>query len=101
VDFACTAASGAAAVTIDMMTDLHPAYRTLATGPEGQHAVYSADAAEHDWRLAVGASSSGTTDAGTGVGRSAAVQLGALLGALAVIATGGWLLRRRRRSATA
>ena len=44
VGFDCPRRTGPVSVTIDMLTDLHPAYRTLATGPGGQRTVYATDA---------------------------------------------------------
>lgn len=97
VDLACEARSGPVAITIDMLTDLHPAYRTLATGPGGQRAVYSGDAPRHDWRLAGASAGADPAGAGRGLGASAALQLGGVLGAAALLGAGGALLLRRRR----
>ncbi|WP_127508491.1 hypothetical protein [Actinoplanes solisilvae] len=51
VDFTCPAAVGKVDVAVRTLLDLHPAYRTLATGPGGQRAVYQADTATHEWKL--------------------------------------------------
>ncbi|WP_029137553.1 hypothetical protein [Nakamurella lactea] len=51
VTFRCPGRLGATAVRIDMLNDLHPAYRTLATGPDGQRAVYDGETTVHDWTL--------------------------------------------------
>ena len=40
-------------VSVEMLTDLHPAYRTLASGPEGQRAAYSSTDVSHEWQLPV------------------------------------------------
>lgn len=96
VSFVCPQPTGLVSVTIDMLTDLHPAYQTLATGPGGQRAVYAADAPSHDWELAL------TATAGDELAASAGRQITAVLvglGALGALAGGGrWWLRQRRRS---
>jgi len=49
VDYRCPTPLGTAALTIDMLNDLHPAYRTLTTGPDGQRAVYDGENTVHEW----------------------------------------------------
>lgn len=97
VGFSCPTASGPVSVTVDMLTDLHPAYRTLATGPDGQKAVYAADDPTHDWSLSLTPAASSSLEA------SAARQIGLVLGVLAVAAVVALLvaarLRRVRRAA--
>ncbi|CAN5466914.1 hypothetical protein BH09ACT12_BH09ACT12_33440 [soil metagenome] len=91
--FGCSESTGPVSVTIDMLTDLHPAYRTLATGPGGQRAFYAADQAGHNWDLDVG-----TARPSEDLGASAAHQLGTVIGGLAVLAcliVGAWWWRRR------
>ncbi|HWJ08908.1 MAG TPA: hypothetical protein VNS46_05995 [Nocardioides sp.] len=105
--FTCDSAPGSVAVEVTTLTDLHPAYRTLATGPEGQHRVYAADAASYDWALGtppagstVTETASGGDPAGTslGTGQSAALQIGGVLGAVLLLAgTGALVVRARRR----
>jgi hypothetical protein len=51
VDFTCPRAVGKVDVAVKTLLDLHPAYRTLASGPNGQRAVYQADTATHEWKL--------------------------------------------------
>lgn len=93
--FACTSRPERPEVAISLLTDLHPEYRTLATGPQGQRAVYAGGTAAHAWRLEPGAEAAiGAGEAGA-AGRSAAVQLGAVLGTGALLATGVVLGRRR------
>lgn len=95
VSFACAGGAGPVSVTVDMLTDLHPAYRTLATGPGGQRAVYAADAPTQDWDLDLTAASSSGDD----LEESAVRQIGAVLGGLALLAAlgaGGRLWWRRR-----
>lgn len=95
VDFACPDGTAPVTVGVDMLADLHPAYRTLATGPGGQRAVYDAEAPEHSWQLSLDAGS-GPGDALAG---SAARQLGGVLAGLAglgaVGGAGAWWWRRR------
>ncbi|WP_244931962.1 hypothetical protein [Nocardioides sp. W7] len=95
VSFDCAEPVTTAAVSVTTLTDLHPAYRTMATGPAGQRAVYSADQPDHEWSLA----GEPAGDAATS-GTSAALQLGAALGVLllAVLAGLVWFRRRGRRA---
>lgn len=105
--FTCGSAPGSATVEVTTLTDLHPAYRTLATGPDGQHQVYAADAASYDWAL--GAAPAATTStpstsaedpagASLGTGQSAALQIGGVLGAVLLLAgIGSFAVRARRR----
>lgn len=98
VAFDCPTSSATASVTVDMMLDTHPAYTTMATGPDDQRAVYDAEDTSHDWVLGEGAVTADGADATTttGAGRSAALQLGGVLGVLAVVAAGATALVRRR-----
>lgn len=108
--FACDSAPASATVEVTTLTDLHPAYRTLATGPDGQHQVYAAGAASYDWALgdsgppATGTSSSTSGDspaeASLGTGQSAALQIGGVLGAVLLLAATGTLVARSRRRRT-
>ncbi len=98
VNFDCPGQGGEVEVTITMLTDLHPAFITLASGPDGQRAAYSEDAPSHPWQ--VGENLNGTQlaeRAGLGQGTSAVLQLGGVLTACAAAIGGlGWLRRRRR-----
>ena len=91
LSYRCAGSPTTVAVDVSMLTDLHPAYQTLATGPDGQRAVYDADQATHDWTL-TGEATGGAT---TGTGTSAALQLGAVLAVLLGLA-GGVIAYRRR-----
>lgn len=51
LDFTCPTAPESAEVTVRMLTDLHPAYRTLAVGPDGQRAVFGSASETHEWTL--------------------------------------------------
>jgi hypothetical protein len=88
VDYACPAAVGTVTVTVRTLTDLNPAYQTLATGPNGARAVYATGQDTHDWVL-------GAT---THPARAAAVQIGLVAGAslLAVVLV-LLVVRRRQR----
>jgi hypothetical protein len=90
IDYTCPGAVGVASVAVRTLTDLNPAYRTLATGPGGAHAVYTSDAYTHDWSL----TGEGANDAGRAV-----AQLAAVLGGLLVVAAVVFVLMRRRRKA--
>ncbi|GAA2584464.1 hypothetical protein GCM10010399_13100 [Dactylosporangium fulvum] len=89
-DYACPGPIAVATVTVRMLTDLNPAYRTLATGPGGRRTVYEADKDTHDW-TSVGAPAG--DDAG--LGRSAAVQIATVVGAVAIAVAAGFLVARR------
>ena len=91
-DYTCPGPVATATVAVRMLTDLNPAYRTLATGPAGQRAVYEGTADTHAWTL-IGAPAAGDT----GRGRSAVVQLAAVLGGLLLAVLGGLLAVRRLR----
>jgi len=99
--FTCPVDADRATVTVTTLTDLHPAYRTLATGPDGQRAAYGGSKESHDWVLpvAAGAASTGTRPGPPAdvpdVGQSAAVQMGAVGAALLIVAVGAVALRRR------
>ncbi|WP_089244569.1 hypothetical protein [Asanoa hainanensis] len=91
-DYTCPGPVTTATVAVRMLTDLNPAYRTLATGPNGQKAVYDGADETHDWTL-VGAPPG--PDAGRG--RSAAVQLATVIGLILVAAAGSLFAVRRLR----
>ncbi|WP_432838157.1 hypothetical protein [Dactylosporangium sp. CA-092794] len=99
-DYTCPGPVATATVAVRMLTDLNPAYKTLATGPAGQRTVYQGDNDSHDWTL----TGPPATD-GAGLGRSAAVQLAAVIGGLLLAAAGGlavaYRLRRARRQVAA
>lgn len=98
--FACPEPADVATVRVRTLLDLHPAYRTLATGPDGQRAVYDERHPSHDWSLASGPEATTATAAvsaaSAGVGRSATVQLGTV-GAVALVTVMAGLLWHRRR----
>jgi hypothetical protein len=74
------------------LTDLHPAYRTLASGPSGQRAVYDGDHPEHTWTLG------GAPVEVSSASSSAVVQLGsALVVLVGTGAAGAFYVRRRGR----
>lgn len=93
--------SGQVAVRSTMLTDLHPAYKLLATGPNGQRARYDVDHPTHTWSFgdSEGTSASGAAAAVTGLGRNAAIQIGAVLAGIVIltVAAVGVVRRRTRR----
>ncbi|EGD43100.1 PE-PGRS family protein [Nocardioidaceae bacterium Broad-1] len=91
VTFDCPSPTSSTRIEIDMLTDLHPAYQTLASGPNGQKAAYAGDARSHGWSL--------DESRAAATGLSALVQLGGTLGVLALAGVAAWWLVRRRRSA--
>jgi hypothetical protein len=96
--FTCPAPVETATVDVRTLLDLHPAYRALATGPDGQRAVYDQDVTSHDWTFA--GHPSGSVAAPASAGRSAAAQLGTIGGiALAAVVAGLLWYRRRGRRA--
>lgn len=94
IAFTCPQAPDAVAVGVSTLTDLHPAYRTLASGPDGQHEVYSLDDASHTWVLGSGGDAGPVSTPG---GAGAALQIGGVLGAVLLLAAAGAVLARRRR----
>ncbi|MET8043432.1 hypothetical protein ABZU25_21530 [Micromonospora sp. NPDC005215] len=96
VDYTCPGPVDTATVAVRMLTDLNPAYRAVATGPDGQRAMYGSGEDSHDWALS-GAPAAGSA----GRGRSATVRIVAIVGGALVIAAGALLLSRRRRRAVA
>lgn len=83
-------------ITATVLTDLHPAYRLLATGPNGQRAQYDVEHPTHTWVLNDTAAPAPDGDATAATGRSALVQLSAVLGGIGVLAAAGVTLARRR-----
>lgn len=90
--FSCPTALDDVEVTSRMLTDLHPAYRLLATGPQGQKATYNRGDPRHLWAFDQEPSPAA---AANDLGRSAALQIAAVLGALAVLVLVASLGRRR------
>ncbi|GAA4373575.1 hypothetical protein GCM10023146_25270 [Nocardioides caricicola] len=94
--FGCGERADTATVEVRTLLDLHPAYRTLATGPGGQRAVYDRTTASHDWAIAGEPGTPAALPASSEVGRSAAAQLGTV-GAVALASVLGGVLWSRRR----
>jgi hypothetical protein len=94
LEFDCGTPVASATVAVSMLTDLHAAYRTLATGPAGQRFVYTVDATSHGWSLS--GAEAGSDDLAT----SAVVQLGGVAAGIGLLVLAGALLRTRalRRS---
>ncbi|GAB4049850.1 hypothetical protein [Catellatospora paridis] len=90
IDYTCPGPVGTVAVAVRTLTDLNPAYRTMASGPGGTRAVYGADQPSHDWVLG-----DAPPPAVADLGRSAAVQIGAVLGGVLLVVVGGLALVRR------
>ncbi len=102
VEFTCAAPVTSAEVTVRTLTDLHPAYRTLASGPDGQRAVYGSDAETHTWTFDPTAATSTTprpAPADDDLGQSAAVQLTAVLAGIVLLVVIATLVLRRRSTA--
>ncbi|NJC73447.1 hypothetical protein HC031_27530 [Planosporangium thailandense] len=90
IDYSCSAPVGTVTVAVRTLTDLNPAYQTLATGPAGERAVYRSGQYAHDWVLRDAPATSGTN-----LGRSAAVQIAAVVGAGLLVAVAALVLSRR------
>ncbi|MEU8076088.1 hypothetical protein AB0B31_11620 [Catellatospora citrea] len=90
IDYTCPGPVGPVAVAVRTLTDLNPAYRTMASGPGGARAVYTADQPSHDWVLG-----DAPPPAGADLGRSAAVQIAAVLGGVLLVVVGALVLFRR------
>ncbi|MFG1883591.1 hypothetical protein [Micromonospora sp. NPDC049102] len=101
VDYTCPGPLGVARIEIRMLTDLDPAYRTVATGPEGKRQVYGPDEYSHDWLLG-DAPPPAAADSGTGHDRGAAQRAALAVGPLLLVAAAVSILRRqvRRRRVT-
>jgi len=90
--YACAGVVTDATVRVDTLTDLDDDYRTFATGPGQQRAMYTAADVSHDWALGDAARS------GDDLGTSAAVQLGLVVGVVITVVGLLWLRRRARRA---
>ncbi|MEV4215974.1 hypothetical protein [Micromonospora sp. NPDC049662] len=101
VDYTCWGAVGIARVEVRMLTDLDPAYRTVATGPKGKRQVYGTDEYSHDWLLGDVPPPAAATG-GTGHAQSTTRRLVMSVGPLLLVGAVGSLLRRqlRRRRVT-
>jgi len=92
LDYRCADAVTSADVRVSMLTDLSPAYTTMATGDGGERAVYDGTHPDHTWSLGP---ASEVREAR--LGASALVQLGTVtLGLLALALVVGLLFLRRR-----
>jgi hypothetical protein len=106
IDYACPEPVGTATITVRTLTDLNPAYRTLATGPDGERAVYGSGQYSHDWVLGDTSAAPGAGPASPAVagdahlGRSAAVQIAAVAGGVLLAAVAALVLFRRLRRRT-
>ncbi len=94
LQFRCPAAVEKADIVLRTLTDLHPAYRTLATGPGGQRAVYDISHESHAWSASSTSVPTGTTSS---TGRSAAIQL-SVVGGIGIAFTLAITVLRRRRN---
>ncbi|WP_430791459.1 LPXTG cell wall anchor domain-containing protein [Actinoplanes sp. G11-F43] len=87
-DFTCAGPVSEATVAVRMLTDLHPAYRTMATGPNGSRAVYDSGHDTHVWARAT-----------VSTGGGAPARIAAVLGVFLLLAAAVVVLRRRRVTA--
>ncbi|MFG1916993.1 hypothetical protein [Micromonospora sp. NPDC048898] len=96
VDYTCPGPVHTVTVAVRMLTDLDPAYRAAATGPDGQRAVYGAGEDSHDWILD-GTPAVVSTRRGSGAAVPPGIGVTALVGGALVVAAGVLLVSRRRR----
>ncbi|MFG2047531.1 hypothetical protein ACGFIW_08890 [Micromonospora sp. NPDC048935] len=101
VDYTCPAPVGVARIEIRMLSDLDPAYRTVATGPQGKRQVYGPDAYSHDWVLGGASATSAASvasaaDHGPATAWKVARSVGPLLLVAGVVSLLRRLVRRRR-----
>ncbi len=106
ITYDCGRSVAAVEISVAMLTDIHPSYRTMAEGPDGQRHAYAGDAEAITWTLPGGPGAvsgndpTATTAAtATSAGRSAAIQLGAVAGVVLVTVSAWWAIRRRGRRA--
>ena len=105
VAYACPEPVREVSVAARMLTDLHPAYRTLAEGPDGQRAVYDAGHETADWSLEDGAGPAASavsleSASETSPGQSAALQLSLVGGGILLVGAAGTVWHRRRGRAS-
>ncbi|TDD64717.1 hypothetical protein E1262_27355 [Jiangella aurantiaca] len=93
--FACAGPVRSAEVSISTLTDMHEAYRTLATGAGDQGHVYTPADDTAEWTFDAAAPTSAAD--GAGLARRALPQVVAVLAALAGAAAVMTLVVRRRR----
>ncbi|MEU7926557.1 hypothetical protein [Micromonospora sp. NPDC049107] len=101
VNYTCPGPLGVARIEIRMLSDLDPAYRTVATGPKGKRQVYGTDEYSHDWLLGDAPPPAAATGR-TGHAQSTTRRLVMSVGPLLLLGAVGSLLRRqvRRRRIT-
>lgn len=95
LSFACAGPVRTAEVSISTLTDLHEAYRTLATGSGDQGHVYTLADDTAEWTFDPDAAPVAAD--GAGLARQALPQVAGVLAAMAAIAAAGIVLVRRRR----
>lgn len=89
--FDCPEAVASAEVTVRTLLDLHPAYRTLASGDGGERHTYAEASPTHTWTLDGSAASARTS--GT------VLRLGVPIAVVAAAGAGAFWFRRRRGAA--
>jgi hypothetical protein len=88
--FTCSDEPARLTVGLDTLTDLHPAYRTMATGPDGSSFVYAVDSPEHEFDVA-------GADGLASAQRGGLLVAGLGLAGVLVLGGGSLLVRRARR----
>jgi hypothetical protein len=97
LDFDCGGPVGSAEIRVATLTDIDPAYRTLATGPSGQRHPYAEATGAIGWTLPTNAATAPASPAGDRA-RSAVVQLGGVGFGVTLLAGLGLVLASRRRT---
>lgn len=95
VDYRCDGPVGTATIAVRTLTDLNPAYKTLASGPDGEHAVYGQGNESHDWVLS---GADGVPANQTHPATSAALQIAIVLAGVIVVAGAAAALMRQRKA---
>ncbi|NMO52367.1 hypothetical protein HH310_14315 [Actinoplanes sp. TBRC 11911] len=94
IDYRCDGPIGTATIAVRTLTDLNPAYKTLASGPDGEHAVYGQGNESHEWVLS---GADGVRATQTHPARNAALQIAIVLAGVIVVAGAVAVLTRRRK----
>ncbi|OLT25455.1 hypothetical protein BJF79_12860 [Actinomadura sp. CNU-125] len=89
LEFACAGAVASAEITVRTLTDLHPAYRTLASGAGGERHTYGEASPTHTWSL----------DGSAARADGTVLRLGVPIGAVAAAGAATFWFRRRRSAA--
>ena len=91
IAYTCPGPVGTAKVSVRTLTDLSTDYRTLATGSNGNRAVYAVGQDSYDWAFVKGAEAPRAE-------RNALLQIAIVVAAVLLIAIAAAVVARRRRA---